>query len=549
MEFGTRQNAAQRLQSRALMGSCILFAASAMPLDAAASQIETDDPDLKMRWDNTVKYSNAFRLRERSERIMSDARTDDGDRNFGKGLISNRVDLFSEFDLSYRNFGGRISAAGWYDSVYHGSNDNNSPWTRNTNGLPSNEFSRETRRRMGGKLELFDAFVFGKGEIGGLAGTVRAGRHSVIFGETLFFGANGIANAQGPIDLVKLLAVPGTQFKEVLRPVPQISGQLQLGSGLSLSAYYQFGWAKTILPPAGSYLSTLDLVGEGAESALPGGIFPRGPDLKPKNSGQWGMQLRYRIESLDADLGLYAARYHDKTPQLYLTLDPAFTPSHLVHAYAQGIKTYGASLSKTVGEANISAEVSVRRGAPLVTDPQTILPTAPKDNVAHPAYAIGNTLHANLSMVYNVPKSPLWDSGFLLGELAWNRTLSVRANAAALDPNTTRSALALRLLFLPTYYQVLPGLDLTIPIGLGYVPKGKSSAVFAFNGGVQRGGDVSIGITGNYRNTWEFGINYVHYLGRADSFLTPPNSQTAVLSYGQALKDRNFVSFNVKRTF
>lgn len=402
---------------------------------------------------------------------------------------------------------------------------------------------------MGGKVELLDAFVYGKGDVAGMAGTIRAGRHSIVYGETLFFGGNGIANAQGPIDLVKQLAVPGTQFKEVLRPVPQISGQLQLSPGLSLSAYYQLKWEKTVLPPAGSYLSTSDLAGEGAESGLPGGAFSRGGDLKPRNSGQGGMQLRYRIDSLDTEVAVYAARYHDKTAQLYLTLDPAFNPFRLQHAYAQDIKTYGFSLSKTVGEASIAGEVSVRRGTPLVTGPQVVLPFAPKDNASNPAYAIGNTLHANLSTIYNVPKSPLWDSGFLLGELAWNRTLRVTANPAALDANTTRDALALRMLFLPTYYQVIPGLDLTVPVGIGYNPKGKSSAVFAFNGGVRRGGDLSLGVTGTYQNKWEFGLNYVHYLGKADSFLTPPNSQAATLSYRQSLKDRDFLSFNVKRTF
>jgi len=120
---------------------------------------------------------------------------------------------------------------------------------------------------------------------------------------------------------------------------------------------------------------------------------------------------------------------------------------------------------------------------------------------------------------------------------------------SVLDANTTRDAYAFRVVFSPAYYQVMPGLDINVPIGLGYNPKGRSSAVFAFNGGVEHGGDFSIGLTGEYESTWTFGINYVKYLGKESPFLTPPLSQTPVLSYGQALKDRDFISVNIKRTF
>lgn len=100
-----------------------------------------------------------------------------------------------------------------------------------------------------------------------MPGTVRVGRHSLVYGESIFFGANGIAYAQGPVDLVKLLNVPSSEFKEILRPVNQVSGQLQLGSNALIGAYYQFEWEESILPPEGSYLSNSDVAGEGAERA------------------------------------------------------------------------------------------------------------------------------------------------------------------------------------------------------------------------------------------------------------------------------------------
>jgi hypothetical protein len=509
-----------------------------------AAPVETGNPDLKFRWDNTVKYSAGFRVKDRSEAIMADFNGDDGDRNFSRGLISNRIDLLSEMDVSYKSVGFRVSGAAWYDDVYNKHNDNNSPATSNNVSVPHNKFTRATRNRMGRKAELLDAFVYGKGSIGDMPATLRVGQHTLVFGESIFFGANGIGNAQGPIDLVKLLSIPGSQFKEVLRPVQQVSGQLQLSNSLSLSAYYQFEWDKTILPPAGSYLSSGDVVGEGAERAGP---FLRTRDLAPKNSGQGGVQLRAQLPQWDAEVSVFAARYHDKTPNLYLTLNPTtFAPQGLQHVYAEGIRAYGASLSTVVGSWNVAGEVSVRDNAPLVSDP-VVFPAGSADNRGRPAYAIGKTLHAQLSGIYLLTASPLWQGGSFLGEIAWNRRASIERNANALDPNTTRDALAMRVLLTPNYFQVLPGLDIGIPIGLGYTVKGKSSAVSAF--GPEHGGDFSIGVNGDYEQTWQIGLNYVHFFGREQPGALPPNAPQQYLSFGQPLRDRNFISMNIKRAF
>lgn len=97
---------------------------------ASAFQIDSGNPDVTMSWDNTVKYSNAFRVRSVDPKVADDsigpqANTNDGDQNFGKGLISNRLDLLSEFEFRYRkDFGFRVSGAAWYDDVYNRGNDN-----------------------------------------------------------------------------------------------------------------------------------------------------------------------------------------------------------------------------------------------------------------------------------------------------------------------------------------------------------------------------------------------------------------------------------------
>ena len=79
---------------------------------------------------------------------------------------------------------------------------------------------------------------------------------------------------------------------------------------------------------------------------------------------------------------------------------------------------------------------------------------------------------------------------------------------------------------------------------------GRSSAVGQFNGGTAPGGDASIGVNGTWRQDWKFGLSYTRFLGTAGTFLkNNPVTNTPVLSYAQALKDRDFISFNIKRSF
>ncbi|NVM79124.1 hypothetical protein FHW83_004961 [Duganella sp. SG902] len=555
-----------------------LAVAAALPCHAALAFEFDTGSDVKVSWNNTIKYSAAYRLKDADPRLLAGGypgygpadftgyNLDDGNQNFrNKGIVSNRVDWLTELDVGTRNAGLRVSAAAWYDSVYNGSNDNASPGS-NAGVLTGNgnqQFTKGTRVLHGRNAELLDAFVFGKGSLGELPGTVRLGRHTLQYGESLFFGANGIANAQGPVDLVKLLSVPGAQFKEILRPVNQLSGQLQVLPNVSIGAYYQFEWRPTLIPGAGSYLSSYDAAGAGASAFLVAPTnsgapaFYTQPDRKARNSGQGGAQVKFTPAGSDIEFGLYAARYHDKTPYFYLGFAPAFppgAPATVQAVYAEGIKTYGASASTVLGGVNVAAEVSVRRNTPLVSDPTPNFLSrqgggALADNSGNPAYAVGNSAHVNLSAIYVLPTNSLFQGGSLLGELAWNRRTSVSFQGS-LDPNTTRDATAVRMIFEPAYYQVLTGLDLTVPIGVGYNLSGRSSTIFNFNGGSAHGGDFNIGLSGSYQQDWKFGISYVRFLGGTGTFLkNNPATNTPILSYAQSLKDRNYISLNIKRAF
>ena len=161
----------------------------------------------------------------------------------------------------------------------------------------------------------------------------------------------------------------------------------------------------------------------------------------------------------------------------------------------------------------------------------------------NPLYPVGNTAHLNVSTIWTLPATPLFKEASLLGEVGWNRRLSV-TNGGTLADASTRDAWGLRMMFTPTYRQVFAGMDLDVPIGLGYNPKGTSQAVSAFNGGMNRAGDLSVGVSGNYLNTWKWGLNLTHYFGAAGTTL-----EAGQLSFKQDKQDRDFVSLTVQTTF
>lgn len=554
-----------RFHTAALRGGRPPFALSLAALvvgvlssGAQAFEFDSGIPDLRTRWDNTIKYSAAWRTEGQSDRLSEAQNLNDGDNNLDKGLISNRLDLLSELDITYKNVGARVSGAAWYDDVYNKPNDNDADGSVNSYSVDPDHFTDDTRKVHGRKGELLDAFLFGRGELGSMPVSGRIGQYAMQWGESLFYGMNGIAGGMAPIDVVKGLSVPNTQFKELIRPVEQVSGQLQLTPDVTLGAYYQFEWEANRLPAAGSYFSTDDFFGEGNERMFVGApLFPGGPplafyhgnDKEAKDSGQGGMQLRVRTETVD--WGFYAIRFHDKSPQLnvrpnFAALDPlSGKAGEYYWVYPEGIESVGASFSTTVEQFNIAGELSTRWHQPLASTNQHAL--AVGESISNDAddalYATGRTLHANLSWLASLEPSFVAPEATFIGEIAWNRTLSVTTHADAVDPNADCDAWSIRTVYEPMYRQAFAGMDISVPIGASYT-RGASSAL-GTGFGTDGGGDINIGIKGNYLNTWSLGLTYTHFYGPENTFLDANNNYT----FEQSLKDRDFVAVSVSRTF
>lgn len=533
--------------------------------EAHAFKFETEHPDLRISWDNTVKYSAAARLRSPSQKVAAsfeNPNVDFGDLALDRTLINNRLDLLSEFDLVYRSFGVRVSGAAWYDTAYwrrHNDYPDSIAIPNTVEALLGGRNDRNpdsTRKLMGRRAEVLDAFVFGSMDLGDSKLSGRAGKHTQLYGETLFLGANGIAYAQGPVDLVKAFSLPNAQFKEIAMPVGQVSGNLQLSQNVSVGAYVQYDWKPLRLPAAGSFFSPADFVGAGGDLLLtPLGPANRLKAQKGDDSGQYGVRVKLRAG--DHDFGLYGARYHEKAPIPVWDVTAAgrFGAGGYRLVYAKDVDVFGASVSTILGETNVAVEMSTRRNTPLAPLGDLVITTTPgTDNKRNTAYARGNTFHLNVSAITVLPASALWDGASFIGEFAYNRLLKVRHNPvnalglSALNTTHTRNHGALRFVFQPEYFQVVPGVDLQVPIGVGYGLFGRSAVIQLTP---EHGGDVSIGVNANIRNTWRASLNVTHYFGDSGPAPSLPASgpRGTYASYKQYYADRDYISFSVQRTF
>jgi hypothetical protein len=544
--------------------------------DANATEIVAGE-DWTLRWDNSIRISAKLRTEAADPALKNSFRQvptgapapapasfsfpealnfNAGDQNFQKkGLVSARADLLSEIDAIWRkDFGVRLSAAAWYDHMLHRrTKADNDP---TIGQAPFDEFPARTRRISGGDGEVLDAFVFGGWRFDNdMKLTARLGRHALQYGESLFFGDNGIARAQGPVDIDKLLASPNAQFKEIVRPVPQVSGQLQLSPKMSLGAYYQFRWEADRLPPSGSYFSNSNIPWGSSQSefATFGPTSYRlaaGGDSRPQNSGQFGLQLKWRLR--ETDLGFYAARFHSKSGQLYGQLatppNPArpFAGGSWFFQFPKNVKTVGVSATRSIGEFNVSGEASVRDDMPLRNANMFygFFPGEPQ-----PRFATGRTAHLNLSTLATFGPSFIARESGLVAEIAWNRVLHKDDPDARLDAGRTRDATAVQLIFSGSYRQVLPGLDIVVPLGLRYTLDG-SSAVTAWDS--KGNGTANIGVEGNYLGAWQFAFTYTHFIGKAVPFVdfSPVLSGGVPIGgKGNSLADRNYMALSLRRTF
>lgn len=531
-----------------------VFAMTLFTGQTQATEIKTANPDLMVRFDNTLTYSTMYRLGDQDPDLIAVPTTDDGDRNFDKGLVMNRMDLLSLFDISYKKFGVALSGAAWYDTVYNTTNDNDSEATFNSPSVDHDEFTDETVKWHGKGAELLEAMTFGTVPMGNMSFRYRGGQFSQWWGDTFFLGWNGVAGALAPVNVAKAATLPSVQLKELIMPIPQVAGSLQVTDTLSFAGYYQFKWKPARLFATGSYFSPADMIGPGAENLLPfpGTYFERVGDREPGNSGQFG--LNAKLETMFASFGAYYNKFHSKdfmivtggTQMVNPPGAPSFViipmPAYYYFYYPKDIEQYAMSANKAIGQYTFSAEVAYRKNVPLQTDSDDLrglglhLLTDPADS-SEPLYAKGDTLNITLNTFSGGMKGNFFcDSQDLIAEVAYVKQMDVN-HEEWLNPLYEETGLSGTIHYTPKWYQVASGLDLSLPLILSYGIQGKPTSVI-WGGSPEKGGDFVIGIYGLYNQVWEFELDYRNFFGTTDELVG-----------NQAHADRDYVSFFIRRTF
>jgi len=500
--------------------------------------------DLEINLDTTVEYSTFYRVNDPSAVLAGpgDANGNDGDSDFRHGFVSNLFEALPVFDLKYGNYGAHVSGEAFIDPSYLEKNQNNQPGTYNAYTTGSNQdFTSATRNNNGENAKLLDAFVFGSQSFGAdddQQVTVKVGRSTLLWGQSLFFPENGIAAGQAPLDATIGDSVPNAQAQQVFLPVGQAIITYQPNQVLTFQAYYQFQWQPDTLEGVGAYFSGSDLLDKGGQRLIlgPGNYYYRVKNLNPPSqNGQFGASLQLTVG--DYDLGFYGLRYDEKAPEIYIGAPrpgggPDNTGSYWL-VYPRDIQIYGASVSTDVGPANVAAEVSGRRNMDLVSG-LGVPATYPGSANAAPQYAVGSTMAAQVSFTDATAGIPLDPGGVALaGEFAMNSVLSVDSGKQFLAADRNATAGAFELVVTPTYFDVLPNTELQFPVGITYNLFGRSEV----DGGMNHGtGNFSLGVTATYRATWIAGLTYDDYLGAPSPTLN-------------SLADRGYLSFNIEHTF
>ena len=518
----------------ALLGCGLGFSAVAQ-----AGSFDLGSSGLNAQYTFTLGYALGVRTESPSDTLINGpvdpatglpatVNADDGDRNFKSGsLVNNRASVLGELNLSGKNYGLVVRGDAFYDNAYRRSNDNDSPATVNKSGA-NDEFTDSARKYNGLRARLLDAYAYTDLDFGRFAHlNLRAGRQVVAWGESLFF--SGIASAQGPADATKA-AVPGAELKTILLPTEQIAMQLGFNNGLSLMGYYKLRYKATELQPVGSFLSTTDVVGPGAEMihAAPGFDIPRGGDHQPSDHGQYGVGLKYQATDATS-VGLYWLRYHNTNPA-GVSFDVAevapgmFVPTAYHVDYFDGIHMAGASFSTYAGGANIAGEVSYRSGVDMTIN-----------GASGPVAARGRLTQALLSAIYTVSPNALSQEIDLVGETGYVHVNGVDGGKAALANDVNAWAVSGSATF--NYRNVFARWDLAVPVTYAAIMKGTPAMSGAF-GSLYGEHDQRASVFANftYLQNFQVGVGYNAFLGSADLAKRP-------------YADRDYAAINLKYSF
>lgn len=585
-----RDAAARPTATRGSLRAIAIAAAVLGGADAASAfSIDTGSDDLQMRLDTQASFTAGFRVRGRDDAIAanpelsaavaSDYFADKGD------LYTTRFDLYSEYDLKYKDTNGiRLSAAAWYDPSFPGTPKVGPAGPANSSFGPADRWPGEIRRFYESGAEMLDAFVFTRLELGPVPVSVKAGRTSIVWGQSMFGGvggSNSVGYAQSPNDGRKSSQNPNASLKETSLPMAQASLVFNVADNANLSVYRTLEWRPDRVPGSGTYMGFSDGVAGApylfCSQLLPYGCFPYGQPLKGK-SGDWGVQLETRPSFLNASVALTYREFAEKAPW-YAVWDVADNApiGEARSVYGNDTKVLGLTFNTNKWDISWAGEVSMRKNAALVSDFSALAPVSVGGvngpggmfDVTPTEGARGDTLHALLNAQMFLGKAAFWDTFVVATEVAVSHLQKVTRNADLFQATgsgfapvlcnapasfggaanrlvagcANRTAASFGLYLDPTIYQVLPSVDVELPV---FVQLNWRNS--PLNGGSTDGfNTLSAGVKATWntpRGPQVFQLNYLAFSNR-----TAADNPTGHAILGAPYYDRSQVQFTYTTSF
>ena len=501
--------------------------------------------NLEINLTTTLSYTGMYRVNDPSKTLLGT----DGDSNFKHGIVGNLFEAVPVLDIRDGDYGVHFSGQLYINTPYLGTNQNSQVPYANAIYVPKeNDFASATRNIEGENAQLLDAFIYGRHDFSdGQAVQFKLGRQVLFWGQSLFFATDGISGGQAPINLVSAQNLINPQAQQVFMPVGQAVATYEPRPGTTIQGYYQFEWRPDYFQAEGAYFNGADILDRGASFFNFGGLvglLRTGDNTPEGQNGQFGLSFQQQVG--EWDLGIYGERFDAKAPEIGIA--PGSNPYTVIPGghgaasigtyqlvYPRDIWLQGVSFSTNFGPANVAGELSFREHQPLVASISGLYPLAPDQNANNnPGYPVGTTWDAQLSTIYLSPPLPLDPGGVsFAGEVLLNHLISVTQNRALLATGHQATAGAFDFSITPTYNNVLPNLQITVPIGLQYDFLGRSMVDSTLYHG---NATFDVGVTATYRVNWIATLAYQDYLGKPD----PVNN---------ALADRGFVSLNLQHTF
>jgi len=257
------------------------------------------------------------------------ANNDDGDLNYDKGLISNAVRFDADLTLLWKQFGAYVRGYALYDYENQDVERERTP------------LSNDARDIIGKDAGLLEHYVSMSITPGGTPMIFRLGDQVLNWGESTFI-RDGV-DIINPANLATL-SQPVTPLRDRFIPQGMFWGAANVTEHVSIEGYYQYEWESVLLPPVGSYFSSIDLFGGDdvnfamlgagqfsdlgtdldAAFGLPAGTLGFDPDFMKlpglhvddaRDGGQFGFSMSTFVSGLKATrISAHLVRYHSRLP-------------------------------------------------------------------------------------------------------------------------------------------------------------------------------------------------------------------------------------------